>query len=321
MTRYRHLWMALVYLLMAALPAYQTINHTNIEIEYLKEAYKINNFQNNGAIKEAAFWKQVTSKHHVVGHFVKDIFAPAINQQFKIPPEKDAQDALDKVPGLIQQGKDESATALFWSLLLLGLSLVYFAVTMFARDKAGPDPIFALAIISVLFLVVGVLAPAMVIIVSPATDVFPHFILHFQIRSIFGVISELYLTRYWIVAVCLTVFSILIPLAKAGLTVFVLESASLTRKLKISKFLHSISKWSMADVFVAAILLSNFAVRANKSTQADLFVGFYYFSGYCLLSMVATTLLHEKVQGAAETPGRRRRPPSKKALAPSGAPL
>jgi uncharacterized paraquat-inducible protein A len=119
------------------------------------------------------------------------------------------------------------------------------------------------------------------------------------------------MTRYWIVAVCLTIFSVLIPLVKAGLTVFVLESASLPRKIKIAKFLHSISKWSMADVFVAAILLSNFAVRANKSTQADLFVGFYYFSGYCLLSMVATTLLHEKVQGAAEKHGSHHRQPSK----------
>jgi paraquat-inducible protein A len=307
MTRSRHLWMALAYCVIAAIPAYQTINHTNVEIEYLKEAYQLNNFQNNGAIKEAAFWKQVSTKHHVLGHFVKDIFAPALNQQFKIPPEKDAQEALDKIPGLIQQGKDESATALFWSLFLLALSLVYFVLTVLTRDKAGSDPIFALAIISVLFLVVGVMAPAMVIIVSPATEIFPHFILHFQIRSIFGVISELYLTRYWIVAVCLTIFSILIPLAKAGLTVFVLESASLPRKLKIVKFLHSISKWSMADVFVAAILLSNFAVRANKSTQADLFVGFYYFSGYCLLSMVATTLLHGKVRDAAEKTGHPRK--------------
>jgi hypothetical protein len=55
----------------------------------------------------------------------------------------------------------------------------------------------------------------------------------------------------------------------------------------------------MADVFVAAIILSNFAVKANKSTHADLFLGFYYFLGYCLLSMVTTTLLQNKVQGGA----------------------
>jgi uncharacterized paraquat-inducible protein A len=92
----------------------------------------------------------------------------------------------------------------------------------------------------------------------------------------------------------------LIPLAKAALTIVVLEINSLTTKLKIAKFLHSISKWSMADVFVAAILLSNFAVRANKSTQADLFLGFYFFLGYCLLSLVTTTVLQNTVESLQE---------------------
>ncbi len=138
----------------------------------------------------------------------------------------------------------------------------------------------------------------MVIIVSPETPMFPHFVLHYEIRSVLGVITELYLKGYWLIGACLTVFSILIPITKAGLTIFVLECSSLSKKMKISNFLHSISKWSMADVFVAAILLSNFAVRANKSTQADLFLGFYFFMSYCLLSMVTTTLLQKKFQDA-----------------------
>jgi uncharacterized paraquat-inducible protein A len=143
----------------------------------------------------------------------------------------------------------------------------------------------------VVLLVVGIITPAMVVVVSPHTSVFPYFILYYKTRSILGVILNLYQSSFWIVGVCLTVFSILIPLSKAGLTFFAMGTRSLATRLKIAKFLHAISKWSMADVFVAAILLANFAIRSDPSTQAKLFLGFYYFLGYCLLSMVITSLL------------------------------
>ncbi len=300
MKKYFRVWAALVYLLMAILPVYEIINHTNIEIEYLKKAYDTNNFQNNGAIKEAEVWKEIENHHHFLGPIIKDFFAPSLNKQFHIPPTEEAREILAGIPYIDQQGKNEAALGQFWSWILILISFIYFISTFNPGKKTQTDYIFALAVISVISLVVGVLAPAMVLVVSPKTPVFPHFILHFEVRSIFGVIAELYSSKYWFIAVCLTVFSMLIPLAKACLTIFVLETRSLATKLKISNFLHSISKWSMADVFVAAILLSNFAVRANKSTQADLFLGFYYFLGYCLLSLVTTTLLQNKVQGSGK---------------------
>ena len=288
--------MALVYLLAVGFPAYQAILHSNTETEYLKRSYDTNNFANNGAIKEAEFWKAISAQHHFLGPIIKRFFSPTLNQQFKIPKPEDAQAQLDQIPGFLQQGEAESSAARYWSLALLGISLIYFGLNFFTLGKAQADPIFALTVISAAFLVMGILAPAMVIIVSPNTPIFPRFVLHYQIRSIFGVISELYLSSYWIVAVCLTIFSILIPFTKAGLTLFVLKTRSSSRKLKIANILHDISKWSMADVFVAAILLSNFAVRANKSTHAELFLGFYYFLSYCLLSMATTTWLQYKVR-------------------------
>ncbi|HTA77238.1 MAG TPA: paraquat-inducible protein A [bacterium] len=296
MTRSPRFGMALVYLFMAAMPAYQIISHTDAEVEYLKEAYDTNNFQNNGAIKEVEVWREIASQHHFLGPIIKDFFAPSLNKQFQIPPPREAHAALSRIPYINAQCKSEASLGRFWSLILLLMSLIYFGLAFTRSGKDPSDYIFAFAVISVIFLVTGILAPAMVLVVSPATPIFPHFILHFEVRSIFGVIAELYSSKYWFVALCLTVFSMLIPLAKAGLTIFVLETRSLSIKLKIAVFLHSISKWSMADVFVAAILLSNFAVRANPSTQADLFLGFYFFLSYCLLSLVTTTLLQNKVE-------------------------
>ncbi len=296
MTKSFQLFMALVYLLMAAIPAYQAIQHTNVEVEYLKKSYELDNFQNHGAIKEVAVWKDMISRHHFLGPLIKHFFEPSINKQFHIPSQQEAQQALDRIPDLVQEGKDEGAAALFWSLILLALSFFYSFLALTLRDKARWEPLFALTLISVVFLVVGVMAPAMVIIVSPKNEVFPHFVLHYEVRSILGVILELYSTRFWFIGVCLTVFSMVIPLIKAGLAFFVLGSESHSLKRRIAKVLHAISKWSMADVFVAAILLSNFAIKANRHLQADLFLGFYFFLGYCMLSMVATTLLQNKVE-------------------------
>ncbi len=291
-----HRMMALVYLLLIFLPTCMTIRHTDTEIDYLQKAYDTNNLQNNGAVKEVAVWKEITTQHPFLGPIIKDFFAPSINQQFKIPPEKAARMALDDIPFIEQLEKSEARIARAWSLLLLLFSLTYFGLTVTEPTLTRAHHIFALTIISLAFLVTGILAPAMVLVVSPVTTVFPPFVLHYEVRSIFGVIAELYGSSYWIVAVCLTIFSILIPLTKAALTLLVLEVRSLPNKLKIAQFLHAISKWSMADVFVAAILLSNFAIRANKSTQANLFFGFYYFLSYCLLSMITTTMLENEVR-------------------------
>lgn len=295
--KYSRFWMAFVYVLAAAFPVYQVIRHTDLEIDYLRAAYDTDNLQNNGSVKEAAFWKEASSKHHFLGPLIKHFLAPSLDRQFHIPPLEEAKKSLGQIPGWMDQEKDEKATALLWLLLLSGVSLLYFALAFLPRGKTQSGPVFALALISVVFLVVGITAAAMVIVVSPATPVFPHFILHYEVRSILGVIFELYSSRYWFIGVCLTIFSVLIPFAKAGLTVFVLESSRLSRKIKIAKFLHSISKWSMADVFVVAILLSNFAIRANRSTQGHLFLGFYCFLGYCLLSLVTTTWLQHQVEG------------------------
>ncbi len=113
MKRYLHLWMALAYLFSAGIPVYQTIRHTNVEVQYLKKTYIANNFQNNGAIKETAVWKEISAKHHFLGPLIKRFFEPSINQQFQIPPRKDAQEALDTIPGLIQKAQDESARHAF----------------------------------------------------------------------------------------------------------------------------------------------------------------------------------------------------------------
>jgi uncharacterized paraquat-inducible protein A len=126
--------------------------------------------------------------------------------------------------------------------------------------------------------------------------------------SLLGTIEQLWQDERLLVAGLVFVFSIVIPLAKALLVLW----AYLTRNVQMEKalinFVSKIGKWSMADVFVVAIFLAilstNHAETQNHQTLAlfgfklDLMIssetlsavghGFYFFTGYCLVSLLGT---------------------------------
>ncbi len=97
-------------------------------------------------------------------------------------------------------------------------------------------------------------------------------------------------------------FSIVTPLTKASLTFFITGCRSHALNHRIAKVLHSIGKWSMADVFVAGVFLSLFALKAQEATKSIPCLGLYYFIGYCLFSMTTTELLTHSGLVTADKP-------------------
>lgn len=116
-------------------------------------------------------------------------------------------------------------------------------------------------------------------------------------NSILGTALELYNNNHVPVAVLILLFSVGIPLLKALLILAAhlpLRDAVKTKLLWISAVS---SKWSMADVFVVAIFVAYLAANGLRESRAlvdfssDLGSGFYYFLGYCIVSIIATQLL------------------------------
>ena len=116
-------------------------------------------------------------------------------------------------------------------------------------------------------------------------------------RSIIGTVEELYRSGNPLVAFLIALFSIVIPAIKLTLLLYSSLATRSRASLLLEKFEKAISKWSMADVFVIAIMVAYLAAVANKdmdelvSLEADFATGFYYFLGYCLLSLLASQLL------------------------------
>jgi len=127
-------------------------------------------------------------------------------------------------------------------------------------------------------------------------------------RSIIGTAQELHANGHLPVALLIVLFSVVVPLIKALVLLAVLLPVSDKARHILLTISNSISKWSMADVFVIAIFIAYLAGNGIQESQglvdfeASLGVGFWYFLGYCLVSILGTQVLSYAIK---DTMGRR----------------
>ena len=114
-------------------------------------------------------------------------------------------------------------------------------------------------------------------------------------RSIIGTIQELFDAEQWLVGFLIALFSIIVPLVKV-LLMLLAKLVTLKYAAMSNAIIRVISKWSMADVFVVGIIVAYLAANATRETE-ELFTltasfgeGFYFFLGYCLLSVFSVQL-------------------------------
>jgi len=128
--------------------------------------------------------------------------------------------------------------------------------------------------------------------------------------SLINTITELYDDKRILVAGLILLFSIVIPVVKSFLISFSYFTKNHNLAKKLTQLVNLIGKWSMADVFVVAIFLAimstNHAetesmhqlaifgfkldITMSSSTLSNVGVGFYYFTAYCIVSMIASQL-------------------------------
>ncbi|HEV3271023.1 MAG TPA: paraquat-inducible protein A [Candidatus Methylacidiphilales bacterium] len=280
--------LALLYAMGAILSAWIIIARTQASTGAIEQILTTYNMKNEG---EQAL-ERYSREHPLLGMFLSS----PIKHELELPSHEASAEALSSdIRHLLKMVRQESSVAAWWSWFLLSLSLFYVVtVITLARSFTTRAVLFSLAAVSVIFFVIGVLAPAMVIWTAPSIPMASgnlEFVLQHQVRGIAAIIWELLTTDHWVVGGFLLLFSIVTPLTKAFLTFFVAASGSKTLNFKIGKLLHTIGKWSMADVFVAGVFLSLFALKAQEATKSIPCLGLYYFIGYCLLSMTTAELL------------------------------
>jgi paraquat-inducible protein A len=296
--------LAAFYVVGAVPSAWQVIAHTEGSTKAIEQILSTYNMKNEG---EQAL-DRYSKDHPLLGMF----FSSPLKHELELPSHDQSAEALSSdVTHLLKSVRQESSQAAWWSWFLLSLSLFYIVIVIaLERSLTARSVLFALAAISVICFVIGILAPAMVIWTAPSIPMESgplNFVLQHEVRGIAAIIWELLTGGHWIIGGFLLLFSILTPLTKSSLTFFVTASHSKALNFKIGEFLHTIGKWSMADVFVAAVLLALYALKFQEATKSIPCLGLYYFIGYCLLSMTTTELLvHSGVVDGNEKKSKRK---------------
>ncbi len=131
-----------------------------------------------------------------------------------------------------------------------------------------------------------------------------------QTRSIVGAVRRLYEVGSPIPATLILVFSVIVPFGKAALAVGALFMTSARSRHVTLRFVETIGKWSMADVFVVAVLIAYLAAQASTAPAggeagpallaftASFGPGFYWFAAYCLFSLASQQLTVKLAAGA-----------------------
>lgn len=128
--------------------------------------------------------------------------------------------------------------------------------------------------------------------------------------SIMATVEELWLDDRLLVAALIFAFSVCVPLLKTLLVSLAYVFRHRPREQHLIRFVGAIGKWSMADVFVVAVFLAvlstnhadtaqrqefnlfgfQFALDVSTQTLSAVGPGFYYFTAYCLVSLLGTQL-------------------------------
>ena len=194
---------------------------------------------------------------------------------------------VDRAQVLINTANRYESSATLWSWVIIFGTLGFLAGHLYGwNEQKQISLIRNITCISFIFLVVGVVAPILTLVESHAVPVIGKLVLKFDSKSILGMIDELWYKNI-VLSILLVLFTILTPVAKTVLTYLALVKDNIGNSyFKITKI---VGKWSMVDVFATAIVIIYYS-RAGEEFN-KVWHGFYFFVGYCILSIIGVLLL------------------------------
>ena len=172
---------------------------------------------------------------------------------------------------------------------------VIIAATAWWVRRSLSDLGYATLSIAFIALLVGLTTPILSLEASKELPVLGETVFQFQSKGVLSTISALKENGNLWLASILFFFSIVIPVIKtvvAWLTLFSRTHHFSLRGLHLSRHL---GKWSMADVFVVAILVAFFSTSGEGGmTHAEVQAGLWFFAAYVVLSLVGTQLISHR---------------------------
>ena len=140
-------------------------------------------------------------------------------------------------------------------------------------------------VVSVVLLLPGLTLPILTIKAEVVFFGMTKTLLH-ETRSIWDTVLQFKDDGHFLVAGLIFLFSVLVPFLKLSFFVFGMGVKKGTYFSPIHAAINVVSKWAMADVFVVGLWILYLSANTMDAVSASLGSGFYYFTGYCLMSIL-----------------------------------
>ena len=149
-------------------------------------------------------------------------------------------------------------------------------------------------------LVFGLISPLLMITIHKEVEYIGDVVFSFESKGLMGSVSKLFESGDIVVAIVLSLFSVIVPMLKVLSMFFISIFMESKFAHGIVKFFKLIGKWSMLDVFVVAVFLVYLTANKGDISRAKVEVGLYFFLAYVIVSMIislsADKMLHDRVK-------------------------
>ena len=185
------------------------------------------------------------------------------------------------------QWKADRATGVFF-LTVLGWAL------LLGRSAGRAALGYGLLWASGFALVVGLSAPILSIVAQEDLPVLGLTVIQWESKAILDTVHSLWQVGNRFPAGLILLFSVLIPAFKLAVPLLHFMESRHPFTRHGARLAQHLGKWSMADVFVVALLVTYLGAGKNDNMHASLQTGLYFFAAYVLLSMAGGILTQSR---------------------------
>lgn len=200
-------------------------------------------------------------------------------------------ESMDELKTLKEKAQKYDKNAFRFTKAFVGMVLLALVIYFIGKQVALLSGLIGLSIVA---LITGWFAPILEITAYQELPVLGNTIFQYESKSIISALMKMFEKQQYVIASIILLFTIVTPIIKTILLIIINLQKKLHLSQKKIQFLSAIGKWSMLDVFVVAIVVTYFSMKATGKTDANLQIGVYYFSIYVILSMICTYIVSFK---------------------------
>jgi hypothetical protein len=200
-------------------------------------------------------------------------------------------ESVDELKQLKLKSEKYNKSSYRFSKAYLGIVLLSIILYMIGKNRAL---LSGLIILSIIALVTGWFSPILEITAYQEIPLLGNTIFQYESKSIISALYKIIDNKQYVIAAIIMLFTVITPIIKTILLLIMSFKKRLHLSSKTINVLSIIGKWSMLDVFVVAIIVTYFSLKATGKTDANLQIGVYYFSIYVILSMICTYIVSVK---------------------------